>query len=215
MPKQNVVGTTIVDLDDVQHTGTHRFTASLTTFVDATDATKAATLDLSGIATGTTASIVVGTTSQTFITHAAGVAKAGTSAGWVVNAGDNVALTTLPQSQTGSTLVVPIFGLKVGWTITGFHLIGQIESAGGTVTVDAVLHKQTAAAADITDANIGAITQISVTADTAITATNSTKTLAVPEVIAATETFYVLLTATTGASCDIAMTGIGVICSLT
>jgi hypothetical protein len=140
-----------------------------------------------------------------------GYSKVGATAGWVVGGGAvNTGLTaTCPQSQTASTLVVPVRGLKVGDTITSFHLIGQIESAGGTVTVDADLRKLTAAAADVADASVGAITQLSVTADAIMSATNTNKA-SLTEVVAADETFYVLLTATTGASTDIALQGIAI-----
>lgn len=148
-------------------------------------------------------------TSQKYVFKAG--AKVGATAGWAPAATDNVHLITLPASQTGSTLVVPISGLKVGWTITSYHLIGQIESAGGTVTVDADLRKQTAAAADVTDASIGAITQLSVTADTIMSASNTAKTLSTPEVIGADETFYLLITGTTAASTDIALQGVAVV----
>ena len=134
-------------------------------------------------------------------------AKVGATAGWVVAAGDNLALmATLPASQTGSTLVVPVTGLKVGDVITAFSVVGQIEAtSGGTVTVDADLRKLTAAAADVADASLGSITQVSVTADAIISAS---KTLATPETVGADETFYVLVTATTGASTDIALQGV-------
>lgn len=145
--------------------------------------------------------------SQKRITNAAGQAKAGATAGWVVAAGADTALVTCPASQTGATLVVSINGLKVGDTITGFHLVGQIESAGGTVTVDADLRKHTAAAADVSDASVGAITQLSVTADTIMSASNTRKA-SLSEVVAADETFYVLLTATTAALTDIALQGV-------
>lgn len=138
-------------------------------------------------------------------------AKVGGTSGWTLGGGAvNTGLTaTLPASQTGSTLVIPIPGLKVGDTITGFHLIGQIESAGGTVTLDAALRKMTAAAADPADASVGAITQISVTADTAITLANSAVG-ALSEVVGADETFYMLLTGTTAGSTDIALQGVAI-----
>ena len=132
-------------------------------------------------------------------------AKVGTTAGWVVNAGDNVHLTTLPASQTGSTLVIPVMGLHVGETITGFGLIGQIESAGGAVTVDADLRSQTAAAADVTDASIGTVTQISVTADTAINATQDKSGLT--EVTTNAKSYYIKVTSTTAAATDVALAG--------
>jgi hypothetical protein len=141
-----------------------------------------------------------------------GYSKVGATAGWTVGGGGvNTGLTaTMAAGGTAATLVVPVTGLKVGDTITGFHLIGQIESAGNTATLDADLRKHTAAAADPADASVGAITQISVTADTAITSANSTKE-SLTEVVAADETFYVLLTGTTAASTDIALQGIAVV----
>lgn len=147
--------------------------------------------------------------SQKYLVPATGLAKVGGTSGWVAAPADNISLVTCPASQTGSTLVVPVVGLKVGWTITGFHLVGQIESAGGTVTVDADLRKHTAAAADVVDASVGAITQLSVTADTIMSASNTRKA-SLTEVVGADETFYVLITATTAGSTDIALQGVAV-----
>lgn len=149
--------------------------------------------------------------SQKIITSAAGQSKVGGTAGFVVAVADNIALVTCPASQTAAKLVVPITGLKVGDIITSFHLIGQIESAGGTATVDADLRKMTAAAADVTDASIGSITQLSVTADTIMSETNTAKTLATADTVGADETFYVLITATTAAATDIALQGVAVV----
>jgi hypothetical protein len=153
--------------------------------------------------------------SQVYFCSAPGSAKVGAGAGWVVAAAANTSRVTLPTAQTASTLVLPIVaGLKVGWTITGFYLVGQIESAGNVVTLDANMFKLTAAAGDLTDASIGAITQISVVADTEVSAANSTKTLDTPEVIAANESFYVLITGTTTtADCDIDLMGVAIICT--
>lgn len=140
-----------------------------------------------------------------------GTAKVGATSGWVLGGGpvNTGLLATLPASQTGSTLVVPLQNFKVGDTITAFHLVGQIESAGGTVTVDANLRKITAAAADVVDASVGAMTQLSVTADTIMSETNTNKA-SLTEIVGADETFYMLITATTAASTDIALQGIAV-----
>lgn len=136
-------------------------------------------------------------------------AKVGTTAGWVVNAGNNTSLATLPASQTSSTLVIPIaYPLKVGTTIKGFSLIGQVESAGGAVAITAELRKHTAAAADVADATVGSLsTNVSVTADAALSATNASRG-GLSEVVAANETFYLLVTGTTAASTDVALQGI-------
>lgn len=146
-------------------------------------------------------------TSRKVSINAAGQAKAGGTAGWVVaNAGDT-GLVTCPASQTASTLVVPVPSLNVGDTITAFYLTGQIESAGNTVTVDADLRKHTAAAADVSDASVGAIVQLSVVADTVMSSANTRKA-SLSEVVGDSETFYVLITATTDASTDIALQGL-------
>lgn len=133
--------------------------------------------------------------------------KAGTGAGWAAPsaANANTSIVGLPASTGASHWVIPISGLKVGDTITAFSVVGQIESAGNAAVLDADLRKLTVAAADFTDASIGAITQISKTADYAI---NDSKTLATPEVVAANEQYYVLITATTLASTDIQLAGI-------
>lgn len=148
--------------------------------------------------------------SQKYLISAANAAKAGAGAGWTVAAADNLALVTMAASQTAGTLIIPITGLKVGATITAIHLVGQIESAGGAVTVDMDIRKMTAAAADVTDASLDTMTQLSVTADTIMSAANTAKTLTTPEVLAADEMVYVKLTATTAASTDIALMSIAV-----
>jgi hypothetical protein len=134
-------------------------------------------------------------------------AKIGTTAGWTVAAANNLPyMGTVAASQTASHLVVPVDMLHVGDTITGFKVVAQIESAGGAVTLDADLRAITNVAAEPTDASIGAITQVSVTADTAVAAEKT----ALTEVVLATKTYYVLLTATTAASTDIILLGLTV-----
>lgn len=139
---------------------------------------------------------------------AAGPGKAGTTAGFVVAVGDNIALVTCPQSVTAGTLVIPVPQIPVGSVIKSFNLVGQIESAGGAVTVDCALRKMTAAAADVTDASVSSMTQLAVTADAIMSAANTEKVLAAPQAVNEDESFYFLITATTAASTDIALQGI-------
>ena len=146
-------------------------------------------------------------TGQVYFTPAAGRAIIGGTAGWNTAPTLNTAVVTIPASQTASTLVLPLDHLKVGMIITGFTLNAQIESAGNAVTLDADLRKLTRAAGDYTDASIGAMAQVSVTADTAVSTGNTAVTA---ETIADGEVMYVLLTATTGAACDIALGGVNV-----
>lgn len=137
-------------------------------------------------------------------------AKVGTTAGWVVGAANNIGrMATCPASQTASTLVVPVQGLKVGDTITGFAAIGQVESAGATATLDVELRKLTSAAGDLVDATVGAITQLSVTADAIVSSANAGKS-SLTEVVGADESFYFLITATTAAATDFDLQGISI-----
>jgi hypothetical protein len=138
-----------------------------------------------------------------------GFCKVGGTSGWTVGGGavNTGLMATMAASQTGGKLVIPLPWLKVGDIITGFHAVGQIESAGGTVTLDLDLRKMTAAAADVADASVGAITQLSVTADTIISADNSRKA-DLSETVGVDESFYILATGTTAASTDIALQGV-------
>jgi len=132
-------------------------------------------------------------------------AKIGTTAGWTIQTNDDLGLVaTCQASRAAATLVIPVPGLTVCDKITAFSVVGQIESGGNTVTLDADLRKHTAASGDVTDASVGAITQISVTGNAIISSSKTSLT----EVVAADETFYVLLTATTAVLTDIALQGI-------
>ena len=129
--------------------------------------------------------------------------KSGATTGWTVT-GSDTGSAKCPASKTAATLVVPVtIPLAVGWTITAYTVTGQIESAAGAVTLDVDLRKLTAATADLTDASVGAITQVSKTADYTIAETKT----GLSEVIAATESFYFLCTATTAGSTDIDLQG--------
>lgn len=134
-------------------------------------------------------------------------AKAGATSGFVIGATDNICLATCPASKTAATLVVPVTGLIVGEKITSFALVGQIESAGGTVTVDASLHRHNAVAADVTDTAVASMAQLSVTADTAITPINASVGFN-PEEVDIDGSYFLLITVTTAASTDVALQAI-------
>lgn len=142
---------------------------------------------------------------KSIVINAGTLGKVGAGAGWAVKGAANTDLATMAASQTAGTLIVPITGLKRGNRIVGFSLIGQIESAGGAVTLDADLRKQTSAAADVSDASVATMTQVSVTADTALVASNTQKDLTTDELVEGGENFYMKLTGTTAASTDIAL----------
>jgi len=136
-----------------------------------------------------------------------GDAKVGATAGWTVRAASDRRANLLPASQTNSTLVIPIDCVKVGDVITGFSLIGQIESAGNAASITADLRGLTVAAADLADASVGAMAApLSVTADTAVSAANAAKS-GLTETVVAGKCYYLLVTATTAASTDIDLLG--------
>lgn len=131
--------------------------------------------------------------------------KAGATGGWVVTGADK-GLATLPQSQTASTLVIPVF-VEEGDIITAFKITGQVDSAGGAVTLDADLRKLTPAAGGTADASIGAIAQVAKTADYLV---SDSKTLAAAETVASGETFYVLVAGTTAGTTDVEVASVEV-----
>ena len=134
-------------------------------------------------------------TSQTYMIPA-NAGKVGATAGFTTN--NNTGTVKCPASQTASTFVIPI-PVQEGMTITGFNLSGQIESAGNTITVDADLRATTAAAGALTDASIGAITQISKTGDYLVNDGKASLT----ETTTAGKSYYVLVTCTSAAATDL------------
>lgn len=139
-------------------------------------------------------------TGSSWITQIGARAKVGATAGFVVGAADNLPyVATLPASQTASTLVISIDGLRPGDIITGFRVVAQVESAGGAVTIDGDLRAVTNVAAEPTDASIGTMTQVSVTADTAV----SQEKTGLTETVTSGKTYYLKITATTAAATDI------------
>lgn len=141
------------------------------------------------------------------VTPICGNAKVGATAGWVITGADNICHATLPAGQTSSTLVVPVTGIEIGDTLTGVSLMGQVESAGGNVTLVMSVRKLTTAAGDNTDAEIGTDNVGTLTADTLISSANMAVT-GLSEVLAEGETIYILLTGTTAGSTDIDITGL-------
>lgn len=130
--------------------------------------------------------------------------KVGTTAGWTVNAANNIGtVATVAASQTNSTLVVPLH-VNVGETITAIGISASINSAGNTVTLDCNLRSLTpAAGATATDASIASLTQISVTAATAVTPASLGSFTGLTTTVVSGTQYYLLLTATTGASTTI------------
>ncbi len=164
-------------------------------------ATFGSTVDVTGAITPT-GGIVYGTRTI----HIGGRAKVGAGAGWVVGAANNVAsIGTVAASQTSGTLVVPVEGLQHGDIITGVTVTASINCTTNNASLDAALHTYTVtAAATATDAAVanGGITQILQTGTGALAGTGTNATPCSSTVATGVQHF-VILTATTGASCTI------------
>lgn len=134
-------------------------------------------------------------------------AKVGATAGWTVNPANNLGvMATLEAGQTGSTLVFRIDNLKIGAVIKGFYAVGQVESGGNTATLTVNLRKLTAAAADLVDASVATTGAISFTADAKLGRDN-VYVENINATVADGESYYFLVTGTTGVSTDIALMG--------
>jgi len=130
-------------------------------------------------------------------------AVTGATAGWTKGNDKNLLL--LPASKAASTATIPI-KLESGTFINGFSLSGQIDSAGNVATLDADLRRTTATIGGITDESLGAITQISKTADYLITDEKEIT----PTKVECGKGYYILLTGTTSAVTDIELNTISV-----
>jgi len=118
---------------------------------------------------------------------------------------NDTGIVTIAASQTAATFCIPL-SLKQSDVITGFKVSGQGESAANAYTVDADLRATTAAAADLTDASVGAITQIAKSADYLI----ADEKTGLSHTVISGNSYYVLITVTTAASTDVALQGVEV-----
>ncbi len=116
---------------------------------------------------------------------------------------------TLAQNKTSSTAIYTISGLNVGAEINGFRVVGALGAAAENATVvNASIRKVTKGAGAVTDESIGAITEVSVVADTALDAEKT----GLRETVSADYQYYVLVTCTTAdnAACNVALAGVEV-----
>jgi hypothetical protein len=135
--------------------------------------------------------------------------KVGATAGWVINAANNVGLVaTLPAGETSSTLVIPLDSMEIGDRITGFYPVGQVESAGNTAALTINLRSITAAAADVVDASVATTGAVSLTADTLLGRIGALALDNLDVRIADGTSYYFLITGTTAASTDVALQGV-------
>jgi hypothetical protein len=118
--------------------------------------------------------------------------RASTASGY---AAANDGTFTLAHNISAAKLVIPIHGLKAGDQITGFTVRAALGATTGLATVlDADLRKVTPKSdGTSTDASVGAVTQVSVTANEL---SSPSKTVTA-ETVATTYQYYVLVTGTT------------------
>lgn len=138
--------------------------------------------------------------------------KVGAAAGWAVRAAADTWMSTLPASQTASTLIVPLVGLVEGDVIMGYHLLGQIDSAGNAASINCKLTEFVPAAAgsaatDLSGTTLGAV---STTADLLVNVDNTVKTLAIGDriVVRTDRTYFAVVSGTTAATTDIEFLGL-------
>jgi len=127
----------------------------------------------------------------------------GAEAGFVQ--ANDTGIVTVPASQTASTFCIPL-NFKQGDIINSFKVSGQAESAANAYTVDVDLRATTAVAGDLTDASVGAITQISKSADYLI----ADEKTGLTHTVISGNSYYALITVTTAAATDVALQGIEV-----
>lgn len=135
------------------------------------------------------------------------VPRVGGSAGFVTSSADYAAA-ELPASQTASTCYFPISPLRVGASIVSYVLAGALVVSSGSdpCTVDAVLYRMPTSAPGV-PVSLGAITQVAISTSQAIAAS---KTLAAAHTVLANNSYFVLVTATTGANESLLLTNVSV-----
>jgi len=109
-------------------------------------------------------------------------------------------------SQTSEYVLIGLPGLKIGDEVISFRVLGALGSGGNNTVIDAKLRKATKnAGAAPTVSDVGAITQVDVTANTAL---DAEKALVGPEIISADFQYFVWVEMTTGAGCTATITGV-------
>lgn len=135
--------------------------------------------------------------------------RAVTASGWVET---TVGAFLLDQNKSSCVLMIPLTNLPVGKKIQAVRVLGALGATTANATViDAALHKVTKGAGAVSDsAVIGAsITQVSVTADTAL---DSEAVPTSEELVRTDYQYYVKITGTTAdnAANDAYITGVEV-----
>lgn len=134
--------------------------------------------------------------------------RVGATSGWVLTAIDN-SRATLAASQTNSTLVIPLVGLKVGDVITGYNLLGMINAGatGNSTTINSVLRSVQAVAGSSTDAAITNATTSKISTINAVLNSTVGGVSGLSVTVAGDTAYYILVTGTTAAGVTAAIHG--------
>lgn len=120
----------------------------------------------------------------------------GVTAGFELAAVYDAMVAVVQESTAAATLVIPVSPIRVGASIVSFAIAGALTVASGSdpATVDAVLWRMPSSGVAV---NLGAITQVALTESAAFT---PSKTLTAPHTVLAGNSYYIVVTATTGAN---------------
>jgi hypothetical protein len=126
--------------------------------------------------------------------------RVGATAGWVLTGIDN-SKATIAASQTNSTVVIPVTGLKVGDIITGYSLLGMINAGatGNSTTINSALHSVQAVAGSATDTAITNATTSKISTVNAVLNSTVGGVTGLSVTVAGDTTYYILVTGTTAA----------------
>lgn len=136
--------------------------------------------------------------------------KVGATSGWSLSGSDIGSIGNLPSDHTGSTLVIPLSGLRIGDVVSGFYLIGQMSSDAGTGTIDATLKLASMLSDEVTTSSLGSMTQLTTNAtDIKLSSSNASKSLSANHTLATDEELFLIVTGTTQSNNQINLEGIG------
>lgn len=133
--------------------------------------------------------------------------KFATSNGFSSNVNTS-SLITLPASKTDAKLLINLPQLPVGSVIKAFNLVGQVESGGNNISMDATIASALSVSGDVVETSEESMTRFSSTTDDVLGYTNTEKILAAPLVVYEDMNLFLILTGTTGSATDVALQGV-------
>lgn len=135
------------------------------------------------------------------------VPRVGGTAGWTTSAADYAAA-ELPASSTASTCYFPLSPLRVGSSIVSYAVAGALVVVSGSdpATLDAELFRMPTSAPGV-PVSLGSITQVALTESAAFA---PSKTLTSPHTVLANNSYFILVTGTTGENEQFMLTNVSV-----